>query len=123
MNIEQALNELHELKCAAEVARMDCEAKRAEILRPVADELAALEAEYSPLMASVNEKAAALEAQIKVAVVEVGASVKGSELQAVYSRPRVSWDTKALDGYAAAHPEICGFRTVGAPSVSIRAVK
>lgn len=123
MDIQQSLNELHELKCAAEVTRLDMEAKRAEILRPVADDLAALEAEYAPLLTSANESAAALEAEIKAEVLAAGASVKGAQLQAVYTKGRVSWDAKALDGFAAAHPEIAAFRKEGDPSVSIRAAK
>ncbi len=123
MDIKQALFELHELKCAAEVTRLDYDAKRAAILAPVAAELADLDAEYAPLTAAAQARAAELEERIKAAVVEAGASVKGDALQAVYSKPRVSWDGKALEGYAAAHPEIVAFRTTGAPSVSIRAVK
>jgi len=49
--------------------------------------------------------------------------VKGRELEAVYVKGRISWDNKALDGYAAAHPEIGAFRKQGDPSVSIRGVK
>jgi len=123
VDIKQALDELNEIRCAADVTRLDYEAKRAEILRPVADDLAALEAEYAPLMASAQARAASLEESIKAAVIESGASVKGAALQAVYSKPRVSWNTKALEGFAAAHPEIMAFRSVGAPSVSIRAVR
>lgn len=123
MDIKQALDELHELKCAVEVTRLDYEAKRAAILAPVADDLSALDAEYAPLTAAASQRAADLEERIKAAVVEAGATVKGAALQAVYSKPRTSWDSKALEGYAAAHPEIVAFRSVGAPSVSIRAAK
>ena len=64
-----------------------------------------------------------LREQIKAAVIANGATVKGSMYQAVYVKGRDSWDTKALDGYAAAHPEIIQFRTTGNPSVTIRSVK
>ena len=50
-------------------------------------------------------------------------SVKGKNLQAVFSKGRTSWDPKALIGYAVAHPEINEFKKVGKPSVSIREVK
>ncbi|MCG3145996.1 MAG: hypothetical protein HONDAALG_03775 [Gammaproteobacteria bacterium] len=52
-----------------------------------------------------------------------GATVKGAALSAVYAKGRVSWDNKALEGYAVAHPELLAFRSEGAPSVSIRGVK
>ena len=32
----------------------------------------------------------------------------------VYTKGRTSWDSKRLDGYALAHPEIAACRTVGA---------
>lgn len=72
--------------------------------------------EMEPLAAQVSE----LESKIKGDVLEVGATVKGAALMAVYSKGRVTWDAKALDGYATAHPEIEPFRKEGAPSVSIR---
>ena len=82
-------------------------------------QLAAIDAEFDPLTDAVNETAGVLEGEVKIAVLSHGASVKG-EYTAVFSRGRTSWDTKALNGYAAAHPEIEQFRKVGNPSVSIR---
>jgi len=58
--------------------------------------------------------------QLREDCISVGESVKGSHLQVVYSSPRVTWDTKGLDGYAIAHPEITIFRREGKPSASIR---
>ena len=49
--------------------------------------------------------------------------LKGSLLHAIYAAGRASWDTKALEGYAVAHPEILQFKKVGEPSVSIREMK
>lgn len=60
--------------------------------------------------------------QIKSEVIEAGSTIKGSSLQAVYTKGRVSWDTKSLDGYVVAHPEVGQFRKVGDPSVSIRKI-
>ena len=64
----------------------------------------------------------ALEAEVKQEVIEAGQTIKGSCLQACYAKGRVSWDTKMLDGYVVAHPEVEQFRKVGEPSVSIRKV-
>jgi hypothetical protein len=50
-------------------------------------------------------------------------SVKGELLQAVFSKGRTSWDTKKLEGYAIAHPELKELKKTGKPSVSIREVK
>jgi hypothetical protein len=85
--------------------------------------MAEIEAEFSTKTEGVTENIAALEAEIKQAVIEHGESVKGSLFHAVFAKGRVSWDTKSLDGYAAAHPELLSFRKQGEPSVSIRIAK
>jgi len=60
---------------------------------------------------------------IKQSILEIKESVRGPLLHAVYAAGRASWDTKALEGYAVAHPKILQFKKVGEPSVSIREVK
>lgn len=85
--------------------------------------LAEIDAEFDPKIAELNQTKAILEAQIKEQVLIAGQTVKGSLHQFVFSKPRVSWDTKLLDGYAMAHPEILRFRKEGNPSVSVRGVK
>lgn len=117
------LDELAEVRAAADVARVDYEAKRAALLATIQAELDALEVEYQPLFEAAETRAAVLVEEIKQAVIEQGATVKGAHLQAVYARGRVSWDTKGLDRYAAAHPDVLNFRKQGDPSVSLRAVK
>ena len=86
-------------------------------------ELDALAQEYEPLMESVQERVAVLDGEIKAAVLQQGASVKGSRLYAMYTRGRISWDTERLDRYALDHPEVTKFRRQGEPSVSLRVVK
>ncbi|MCC7361977.1 MAG: hypothetical protein IT317_21005 [Anaerolineales bacterium] len=122
-DIAAKLDELTELRAAAEITRLDYEAKREQILQVVQAELEALETEYAPLLEAAAARAETLEAEIKADVLAAGASVKGGGLQAVYVRGRVSWDTAALDDYAANHPEVQGFRRQGAPSVSLRTLK
>lgn len=61
--------------------------------------------------------------KIKDAVLEHGETVGGNKFQAVYNRGRISWDSRGLDGYMVAHPEISQFRREGRPSVSIREVR
>jgi len=117
------LEELAEVRAAAEVTRLDYEAKRAEILKAIQAELEALAAEYEPVLASAHERVANLEAEVKSDVMTYGGSVKGSQMHAVYTRGRISWDNKGLDGYAVGHPEILTFRKEGEPSISLRAVK
>jgi len=69
-----------------------------------------------------KEAADILTAEIKDEVVKAGQTIKGSCLMAVFAKGRVSWDTKSLDGYVVAHPEVEQFRKVGEPSVSIRKI-
>jgi hypothetical protein len=91
------------------------------ILTPeIKEKLAEIEAEFQPKIEQLSQEKSALESEIKSEVLEAGRTVKGTYHSFVWSKPRVSWDTKALDGYAAAHPEIAQFRTEGSPSVSVR---
>ena len=48
---------------------------------------------------------------------------EGQFLQVVYTKPRVTWDAKALDGYAVDHPELFAFRKEGNAGASVRAMK
>jgi hypothetical protein len=117
------LDELAEIKAATDITRLDYEAKRVEILKAVQAELDALDIEYKPLMDASAERVAALEVEIRQDVLRHGQSVKGSKLHAVFYHGRTTWDTKSLDKYAGAHPEILEFRKEGEPGVQLRAVK
>ena len=66
---------------------------------------------------------AGLQDRIKAEVLNYGATVTGQFKQAVFVKGRVSWESKGLDGFAVAHPEINQFRKQGDPSISIREVK
>ena len=114
------LEQLKELDAKKEELRLG---KQSEIDAVLTDEikakLAAIDAGFDPLIDAVVENVTKLESEIKKAVLEHGATVKGV-YTATYSKGRVRWNTKALDGYAAAHPEIEQFKQIGSPSVSIR---
>lgn len=69
------------------------------------------------------KKKSELTEAINKAVLEKKESVKGELLHAVFSLGRTTWDTKKLEGYAIAHPEINELKKTGSPSVSIREVK
>lgn len=90
----------------------------------IRQQLQDIEEEFALQTESVNKNIKVLENEIKDDVVMESKSVKGSFLQAVYSKPRVTWDTKALDGYAVANPDLLLFKkSNGVPSVSIRVMK
>ena len=88
----------------------------------VKDQIAEIEAEFNGKIEALNTNIGHWQEVIKETVLEIGETVKGNGIMAVYSKPRhPGWDNVALDGYAAAHPEILKFRKEpGNPSVSIR---
>lgn len=123
MNAIEKLNALYEKKAALEVVRLEKEKLIDGVLTPeIRKQIADIEAEFSDKTMAVTADIQALEGEIKQEVVSGGETVKGDYLMAVFAKGRVSWDTKALDGYVAAHPEVAQFRKVGEPSVSIRAL-
>ena len=92
-----------------------------QVLTPeIKEKLAEIDAEFDPKVDEIAQQKSMLEAAIKQEILQAGRTVKGTYHSFVWSKPRVSWDTKALDGYALAHPEIQQFRTEGNPSVSVR---
>ena len=82
--------------------------------------LACIEEEFFGRLEIVNNKIDDLQAEIKADVLGLGSTVHATYLQAVWNKGRVSWNTKSLDGYLVAHPELEQFRKQGKPSVSIR---
>lgn len=121
-HITAMLEALTELQAAHDARRLDYEAARSAILAPVQAALQDLDAEYQAPLQDLASAIAEQEAAVKAAVLTHGASVKGAHLQAVWSKGRVSWDTKKLDGLMIAVPQLAQCRSEGAPSVSIRKV-
>ncbi len=85
-------------------------------------ELARIAKRFAPDLEHVATELELRTVQVKAAVLAHGASVKGDRLQAVYVAGRPAWDDRGLRGFALVHPEVLGFRTEGAPSVTLRAV-
>ena len=122
MNTQQKLDRIAELQL--ELGKRDAE-KQALIdsilTKEIKDKIADIEAEYNNGSVFATE-IESLTNQVKQDVLSLGQTVKGSLLMAVWSKGRVSWDTKSLDGYIIDHPELEKFRKEGDPSVSIRKV-
>lgn len=122
--IKELLDRLAEYQSERDAANLEKQALIDAVYTPeIKQRMAEIEAEFAGKTEAVNENIMALETEIKAAVISHGASVKGSFFHAVFAKGRVSWDTKSLDGYAAAHPELTAFRKEGDPSVSIRTAK
>jgi len=120
-SVLQKLERLADLHAAADLARIDYEARRAEVLRKVQDELDAIEAEFRPALDAAEANTNALEAEIKTDVLLRGESLRGSHYQAVYMKGRVSWDLPGMNEYARDHPDVLQFRKEGQPTVGLRA--
>ena len=121
-HVAAKLERLSNLRGAADVARLNYEAKRMEILRQVQAELDALELEYRPILEAADENITALENEIKIDVLMYGESVSGGSYRASYTQGRISWDNEGMTKYAAVHPDVLQFRKQGQPIVSLRVI-
>lgn len=79
-------------------------------------------AEYKPKLEGLEHKRDALERELKAATIARGFTIKGNFHAFTFVKGRTTWDSKSLEGYAAAHPEILAFRKIGEPSVSVKKV-
>lgn len=119
--IETMLVEYAETSAALDVLSIDRQAAVDSVMTPeIKAKLAEIDLEFAPQMDAAGAKARELQAAIKAGVLALGATVKGGGYTAVWTKGRVAWDDAALRGYAATHPELTQFRTVGEPSVSLR---
>ena len=123
MDIYEKIEKYSDLTFGIDAISQEKQALIDQVLTPeIKEKLAEIDAEFDPKIEEISQEKAALEAEIKREVLDAGRTVKGTYHSFVWSKPRVSWDTKALDGYAAAHPEIQQFRIEGSPSVSVRKI-
>ena len=124
MNVTELMQKLEDARARLDLLQADVAAlKDKAVPAEVKLALAEIDAEHEDALNAAAEAYAAAEKAAKDAIAEHGESVKGQFLQAVWGKPRVTWDAKALDGYALNHPELFAFRKEGAPTVSIRAIK
>jgi DNA-directed RNA polymerase sigma subunit (sigma70/sigma32) len=121
-HVAAKLERLSNLRGAADLARLDYETRRAEILKQVQAELDGLEQEYRPILDATEENIAALENEIKTDVLLCGESVTGGSFRATYTQGRVSWDNEGMAKYADTHPDVLQFRKQGQPIVTLRIV-
>ncbi len=89
----------------------------------VKQQLDDIDFEFAEKLETVDLSIADVADKIKFQVISEGASVKGERFRASFVKGRVTWNTKALEGYVIANPEINVFRKVGNPSVRLAAVR
>lgn len=71
----------------------------------------------------VQKMISELESEIKEEVLKRGESMKTEYMTVTWNKGRVSWNSKLLEGYAMAHPDILGARSIGDPTVSFKLLK
>jgi len=119
--ITQLLDEMANIQAQIDALRLQKQAEIDKIMTPeIKMELSALDVEYDQMAEVAENKLSAIKAQVKELVIESGESIKGEFVQAIYSKPRTTWNSKALEGYAMAHPEILEARKIGKPSVRFK---
>ena len=85
--------------------------------------IAELDDEYLPMIEQVQAALAYTKERIEQQVLDATTTWKGTRYMAVWNRGRETWDGKALDGFAMAHPEILQAKKIGNPTVTFRQVK
>jgi hypothetical protein len=126
MTTQNMMTQLEELYARREQAEAKHEQARDDILTPEQRmALVRIDDEHEVEMEQINDVIRATEEQIKTLVLQAGTTIKGKRYQAIWSKPRVSWDDKRLEEYFRANdPDALErMRKVGKPSVSIRQVK
>ena len=121
MNAQQIIDGLEDLYAQREFLSAE-KSKLLEVAIPpeVKAIIADIEAEFEDKTEVVNSQISEVETTAKELVIQEGATVKGNLIQAVYSKARVTWDSKILEGLAIAMPEIEKAKKTGSPSVSFR---
>ena len=121
--IEEMLDKLAEYQAQRLMLVMDKQELTDAILTPdIVAKIEEIDIEFRSKVEGVDANIAALTEQIKTAVIQNGASVKGSHLHAVYAKGRVSWDSRKLEGLMMVIPQVAEARKEGEPSVSIRKI-
>lgn len=126
--ITAALNQLSEFLCQTDALELQKQELKADImpeelraaLQEYNNELRAIDAEFAGRAEIANKNIASLRDIIKQTILKHGSTIKGDHLMAVWNKGRVTYDSRGLDGYAIAHPEIEAFKKTGKPSVTIR---
>lgn len=78
--------------------------------------------EMAPKVASMSNELAKMELELREMVAAYGQTVTGLKFQVVYISPKPVWNEKALDGYAAAHPDILQLKSMSEPKTQIRTI-
>ena len=122
---EELIERYENLNMLVEITQKELSEKIAaltpEVPQEILDQINDIEQEYASKLDPMLTSRLETEKSAKAAVTELGESVKGLAKHFVFSM-RTSWDSKGLEGYAIADPNILKFQKK-TPSISIRTVK
>jgi hypothetical protein len=79
-----------------------------------------VEAEFKQQEEIIIKSIDSLESEIKADTAKFGSTVRSSGFMAVWSKGRITWDTKGLTSFAGSHPEVLEYKREGNPIVSVR---
>jgi hypothetical protein len=126
MDVRQLMDRYEEMLFRAELAESDYRLKRDGILTPEQRrQLEQLDEDYAAQMEEIQKSIKEAEIRLKEAVVVAGESVKGKRWHAVWSKPRIKWDTDGLVRWFKEHDldMLDQFKIQNNPTVSIRLIK
>lgn len=128
MTVQELILEMMENVEQLEVARLTVLQKKRVLQESVMTEeikqqLKDIEEEFAPELERLGTLIANAEKGIKDRCVELGETVTGPTMRVTFNKGRASWDSKALEGYAHAHPEILAMKKTGKPYASLRTLK
>lgn len=112
--------ELHEVRQTALAAQQEFAFRQIDVMATVQPQLDAIQAEMQAKLKPLQAEVERLEAALKDGVRRRGSSFWHRGVRVTYSKPRITFDNKALQQYAETHPDINQFRKVGQPIVTLR---
>lgn len=121
--VRTLLAKVTEMRMQVTAAEASWDRMREELIPDeVKQKIEELGQEMAPKIAEMAEELDRVEKELRDMVARYGQTVTGLKFQVVYFSPKPVWNEKALEGYAAAHPDINALKTMSEAKAQIRAV-
>ncbi len=123
--IKKGLGKLDNAKSRIDVVRMERDRLIDGVYTPeIRTQVKEIEEEFDTTLEIIQDEITEIKDVLKGQVIQHGESVKidlgTGTASAVFVKGRETWDTKRLNGYAVAHPEILVLKKVGDPTVRFK---
>ena len=117
------INDLSELESQINSLELQKQAQIDQIITPeMQSKLNMIELDFAASVRKIKENIENSKQRIRESVLRYGTTIKGTNLQVVFIRGSVTWDSNSLEKYAELHPEILEYRKEGKPSVRFRRI-